>query len=250
MKTLLIDIETAPTLAWVWQLYEANAVGVEKSWYILSVAFKWLGDDKIQTLSLPDFSTYKTSKENDKMLLGAIWKLLDEADVIIAHNGDRFDLPKINARLLVNGFAPPSPYKTIDTLKIARNKFKFDSNRLDALARTLGFGRKLPHTGFDLWKGCMAGDKKSWKLMCDYNAHDVELLETLYLRIRAWATTHPNKNVYDGGNGCPRCGGHRMEKRGIQYTATSMKQRYHCLKKDCGAWSSGKSEPIPGLEIR
>lgn len=236
MKTLFLDIETAPSLGWVWGKWEQNVVDFKSDWYVLSFAYKWADDKKVSAVGLDDFQGYRKNSENDKQLMKALWKLMDEADVIVAHNGDRFDLPKINSRFLIHGMKPPQPYKTVDTLKIARSAFKFDSNKLDDLGRYLGIGRKLPHTGFHLWKGCMDGDSKSWSLMKRYNAHDVALLEELYYRLRPWAKTHPAMNHAEKG-ACPKCASRQVQRRGFSYTATRRKQRYQCM--GCHGWFEG-----------
>jgi len=247
-KILLLDIETAPTSAYVWQLYDTNAIAVIKDWYVLCYAWKWLDGKKTQVKALPDYSSYSKDREDDSKLMSDLWKIIDEADIIVAHNGDRFDLPKINARFIIHGLTPPSSYKTVDTLKICRNKFKFDSNKLNDVAKQLGIGSKLAHTGFDLWKGCMAGDLASWNLMKRYNAKDVDLLEEVYLRVRPWARTHPNANIFTRENACRLCQSYNLLKRGFNYTTTGKKQAYQC--KDCGAWSSGVNKLINKLEIQ
>ena len=114
--------------------------------------------------------------DNDFFLVKDLRDLFDEADVLIAHNGDRFDIRKAQARMIRYNMKPPSRYQTIDTLKAARKHFQFDSSRLDALGQYLGLGRKLPTTGFNLWKRTMAGDRKAWAIMKRYNKHDVEIL--------------------------------------------------------------------------
>lgn len=243
METYLFDIETAPSLGYFFELFkEGNIVSTEQNWYILSFSVKKLGEKRIQTFALPDFKGYSKNKEDDRLLVQKLWEFFDKADVLIAHNGDNFDIKKANARFIHHRFAPPSPYKTIDTLKIARRHFKFDSNRLDALARSLGFGSKLPHNGFETWKGCMTGDKAAWKIMRKYNEQDVVLLEKVYLALRPWSTTHPNMNLGSMNDGCPKCKSKRLILQGHRYTMTGAAQRYQCL--DCNAWSVGKPERL------
>src|SRR6266487_356449 len=191
-RILLFDIETAPSLGWVWEKWETNVLAFKTQWYILSFAYKWLGEKRIHTHALPDFTIFTKDREDDSGLVRELWSLLDRADIVVGHNGDRFDLRKSNARFIVHGLAPPSPYKSIDTLKIARRHFNFTSNRLDDLGQYLSVGRKLAHTGVHLWLGCMRGDEKSWTMMRRYNAQDVALLERVYLKLRPWATGHPN----------------------------------------------------------
>ncbi len=221
----------------MWQLYEANVIDVMKDWYILSFAYKWLDSKKIHTHALPDYPGYQKNKEDDRGLVAALWGLFNEADVLIGHNGDRFDCRKANARFLVHGLKVPAPYKTVDTLKIARRHFKFDSNRLDDLGRYLGVGRKLPHTGKKLWLSCMQGDEAAWRTMRRYNAQDVALLERVYLRLRGWSTTHPDLEVFTRDLCCPKCQSHRITQQGQKLTKTGHRQQYKCL--DCGGWHSG-----------
>ena len=244
-RILLIDIETAPSSGWFFDLWkEGNIVGTIKSWYVLSVAWKWLGEDKVHCKALVDYPHYRKNQKNredDLFLVQDIHALLEEADVVIGHNADRFDLRKINSRLLRHGFNPPSPYKTLDTLKVSRRYFAMDSNRLNDVAKYLGVGSKLPHTGFKLWEDCMKGDPTAWKLMKKYNIQDVALLERVYMKLRQWSTSHPNVNLVDMREGaCPTCGSKKLQRRGFSVTRTTRIQRFHC--QGCGAWSVGKSE--------
>lgn len=240
MKTLLVDIETAPSLGYVWGKYQQDVLSFEKDWYILSFAYKWLGEKKTKAHSLPEYKTYKQDQEDDKLLCQELWKVMDEADVVIAHNGDRFDVRKSNARFVQHGFNPPSTFKTVDTLKVARKYFKFDSNRLNDLGSYLDVGQKVDVGSFNTWKKCMVGDKKAWKKMVTYNKKDVDLLEAVYLKLRPWMTNHPNANLYlDTMDSCPNCGKHTLQRRGYSYTRTGKFQRYQCTS--CGAWSKGEN---------
>lgn len=243
-KILLVDIETAPNLAYTWGHYDQNIIAVERDWFILSFAYQWLGEDTVHVRALPNYKGYKARPSDDKALIAELRELLDAADIIVAHNGDSFDIKKINVRILVHNLAPPSPYKTVDTLKVAKKRFKFDSNKLSFLCGVLGIGGKVPTPGFALWKGCMEGDPEAWKLMMEYNAQDVHLLREIYLRLRPWAETHPDVNLYGDRPEpdkdkplCPSCGSDHTQKRGV-YTALSRKyQRWNC--QGCGRWFKG-----------
>lgn len=250
-RMLLIDIETSPIIAAVWTLYDANAVWVECDTFILSFAAKWIGERGVKTYALPDYSLYKRDKRNDKSLVTELWALLDSADIVIAHNGDRFDLKKIRSRFMVHGLPPTSPFKTVDTLKIARKVAAFDSNKLDNLGRYLGEGRKIPNTGAHLWRSCRDGDLRAWRTMRRYNAQDVRLLERVYHRIKPWCNSHPNIAAYGDGTGCPTCGSYDIQARGFRVARTRRHQQFHC--QSCGSWfSSGvtyvektKAPPVP-----
>jgi len=136
MKVLLFDIETAPCECWSWGLWnELKSTKMIKSdWYVLCWRAKWLGSKEIIEGTV--------SGKNDKPCMVKLRNLLSEADIVIGQNGDNFDIKKVNTRFIIHGLTPPSPFKSIDTLKIARRCFKFTSNRLDDLGNYLGVGRK------------------------------------------------------------------------------------------------------------
>lgn len=237
-KIALFDIETAPNLGWVWGKWQQDVIDFRQHWFMLSYSYKWLGSKKVETLALPHYKGYDAHKEDDEKLVRDLWNVLDEADVVIAHNGDKFDIRKTNARFIYHGLKPPSPYKSIDTLKIAKKHFAFDSNRLDDLGHYLGVGRKLPITGKkDLWLRCMRGDREAWDRMIKYNTQDVNLLERVYSKLRPWSSTHPDLGMYSRKIACPSCQSSKLHKRGVVVTKTGQRDRFHC--QDCGAWSSG-----------
>ena len=238
-RILLYDIETAPNLAYVWGKWEQDVIAFKEEWYMITFSWKWLGEKDTHVLSLPSFKRYSKDKTDDKNLIVALWELFDEADIVIAHNGNSFDQKKTNARFIYHGLPPPSPYKQIDTKLIAKRYFNFNSNSLNDLGQYLKLGEKLKTGGFDLWLGCLSGDKKSWKTMCDYNKQDVILLEKVYLKLRGWDQQHPNVNLISGDKtNCPSCGSDHYKKRGLNYTKVHTYQGYQCL--DCGRRFQGE----------
>ena len=233
-KILLFDIETAPNLGYTWGKWKQNVINFKNNWYILSFAAKWLGSKKIIKYKLNDFKLFKKDKTNDYEVVKRLWELFDEADVIIGHNEDKFDIKKANTRFIYHNMLSPSYYKTIDTLKIARKYFSFTSNKLDDLGKLFKIGKKEEHNGFKTWLGCMNGDKKSWKIMIKYNVQDVLLLEKLYKKFLGWITNHPNIGLLEGKSmACPNCGSTFLQKNGIRITKTNKYQRYRCI--NCGA---------------
>lgn len=229
MKILCLDIETVPNLAYVWGLYDQNIAPsqVEAEGEMLCFAAKWLGDKKTEF--------YSVHKDGKQGMVEAIWRLLDEADVVMHWNGKRFDIPWINREFLDAGLAPPSPFRQLDLLTAVRKVFKFPSYKLEFVARALGVGAKVSHTGFDLWLGCMAGDEKSWRLMEKYNRQDTNLLQHIYYAIQAWIPQHPSHGAFVGKDVCPNCGSDDLERRGFAHTDVSTFQQYRC--KECGKWS-------------
>lgn len=241
-KILLFDIETSPAKGYFFgNVWETNIIQVIEHSFLLSFAYKWLDEKKVHVRALPDIRGYKKDIHDDRKLVEELAKILEQADFIVGHNGDRFDLTVTNTRLIIHCLPPLSPVKTIDTLKIARSRFKFPSNKLDDVADVLGVGRKLAHTGKHLWLACMENtDPKAWGKMKKYNKQDVVLLERVYKRLRPFATTHPNVNVITRApNACPACGSTALHKKGFRYNPTSERQMYRCYdcQKPCyGAW--------------
>ncbi len=221
-------------LGYIWGKYEQDVISFKEHWYLLTFAYKWIGDKTVKAYSLKDFKGYDKNKTDDRELCLKLWELFDEADIVIAHNGDQFDIKKAQARFVQHGFKPPTPFKSIDTKKVAKAYFKFDSNKLDDLGQYLHLGKKLNTGGFELWLGCAMNDPKAWHKMIEYNKQDVALLEKVYLALRPWMTNHPNLDLRPV---CANCGGFR-QSRGYKVTRTAKYRRLQC--QECGAWSYGE----------
>ena len=243
-KVLIFDIETAPMLGYIWGLWDNNvSLNMLKSdWYVLSWAAKWLHDPEEKVM----YADQRTAKniEDDSKLLAGIWKLLDEADVVITQNGISFDVKKLNARFIQHGFPPPSSFRHIDTKIIAKAKFGFTSNKLEYMTDKLNVKyKKLKHdefSGFELWKQCLSGNKKAWDSMQKYNCYDVLALEELYLILAPW-DSRINFNVFrdDLETKCNACGCTEFKSHGFKYTNTGKFKRLIC--ENCGAEMSEKS---------
>ncbi len=234
VSILLLDIETFPNVGYSWGKWEQNIIEFLRNWYVLCFAYKWVGEKKINVVALSDFRGYKPGGD-DRKLVERLKELLDRADIVIAHNGKKFDIKKINTRFIQYGITPPSPYLVIDTLQIARQNFSFNSNKLDDLGRDLGIGRKMEHEGFPLWLRCADGDKKAWYKMKKYNKMDIILLEKLYLKERPWLKNNINLDVFSPITICPKCGSSNLQSRGQTYSKNMTYHQYYC--KDCHGWS-------------
>lgn len=245
-RILLLDIETAPIQARVWGLWKQN-VGlemIENDWFILSFCAKWLDDPRVIYHDQRRKSV--RTIENDILLLKKLWKLLDEADMVVAQNGKRFDLPKIKARMVLSGMLPFSPVRVIDTLLIARKEFAFTSNKLAYLSAVLSPDlTKRNHAkfpGYLLWKECLLGNPEAWEEMELYNRDDVRSMEVVYKKMRAWDTMAPSVATYDESDvslRCPVCGSHNIHRRGTYRTGVGVYPRYRCMEADCGKWTRG-----------
>lgn len=248
-KVLIIDIETAPILANVWALWDQNVAlnQIERDWFILSYSAKWLESEDKSVVYGPHRKVMYADQrgvkniEDDRKLLKEVWKLIDEADVLLTQNGNKFDIKKLNARFILNGMKPPSGFKKIDTLVLAKKHFALTSNKLefmtDKLCKKYKKSKHKKFSGFELWKECLADNIEAWKEMEKYNKYDVLSLEELYHIISPWETT-VNFNLYhDEDNYVCNCGSTSFTKRGFAYTNVGKFQRYVC--NHCSSWSRG-----------
>lgn len=242
-KVLILDLETAPILGYVWQLFDQNVAlnQIHSDWYILSWSAKWLGSPETETM----YEDQRNSPniEDDSEILKGLWKLVDEADIILTQNGKKFDEKKMNARFILNGFKPTSSFRHIDTLQLAKARFGFTSNKLEYMTSKLCTKyKKLDHakfSGFKLWSECLKGNIEAWDEMKEYNRVDVLSLEELYIKLRPWDKITPNFNVYhDHEENFCSCGSVDFKKNGFAYTNTGKFQRFTCNK--CGAETKSK----------
>lgn len=239
-KILFIDIETAPKLAYVYQFFKTNISPkqVLSHGYIISFAAIW-NDDADKHVMYQE-----TRTEDDSKLVKAMIKLLDEADFVVGHNAEMFDMATINARALVLGLKPPSPYKVIDTLRAAKRYFKFESNSLEYISGVLNIKhKKLSHNkfpGYELFIQCMKGNDAAFVENKRYNIWDTLTVRDVYHEMRPWIRNHPSMTVGDEseGNKCPKCGSVHITRRGYAYTNVGKYQRFVC--RDCGGWSRSR----------
>jgi len=231
-RVLLFDIETAPMEVFVWHLgkQRIHHHNIIKGWNTLGWSAKWLCEKGVVSdILTPD----EAIRRDDERIIKSVWKLLDEADVVIAHNAIGFDVRRLNTRFLYYDMPPPMPFQVIDTLQAARKHFAFASNKLDYLATLLENRGKL-ETNFDLWKGCLKGDEQSLKYMEKYNRMDVLLLEEVYLHLRPYIKSHPNMGIYSEADVevCPSCSSENIDWKGYYVTPAGKYRSFRC---ECGA---------------
>ena len=175
---------------------------LDKEYYIICWSASWVGSNEVYSGCVTPQAARKWS---DKAILKPIWKLMDEADVISGHNVSGFDIKRLNARFLLNGMNPPLDFAVMDTLKVARNRFSFESNKLDYIAKRLGF-RPKDAMGLDDWKKIAeSGDEKTLAKMQKYNKGDVREGKKVLETLKGWA----GKPKYFGSRAIPM---HELEK--------------------------------------
>lgn len=209
---LVIDVETAPEIGYFFRRFKAFIAPeqVIKRGYLLSYSAVGLDDgDEVIGRNLTSYNLFEIDHTDDYELCLELWDLLDEADVVIAHNGQKFDRAYINQRFAYHELPPPSNYVVIDTLRAAKKQFALPSNALKEICmyfETENF--KLENEGFPLWKACCEGDENAFQRMQTYNDGDVVSLRDVYRKLLPWIPQHPNVAAYykDSACRCPRCG--------------------------------------------
>jgi len=232
---VIFDIETLPLRAYAWKTWKEDIGPAQliDDWIICSWAAKdlMLGEIRSQCLT-----PREALKRNDKRIVSGLWKEFDSSSILIGHNINEFDIPKSNTRFLYYGMKPPSPYRTIDTLRILKYNFAFTYNRLNYVNGVLGLTEKVDNEGFPLWAKCSEGNLKALKLMEQYNQGDILSEEELYLAVRAWDNRHPNIGMFYENNAsrCKNCGYEDLVILGQPYyTNLGEYQSRRC--NNCGA---------------
>lgn len=243
-KVLLIDIETAPTLAWVWGLHDQtiSIQQIVEHPRIICFAAKWVGRSKIEF-----YSEYHHDRQT---MLEQAARLLDEADVVVGWNSKAFDVKWLMGEFMVAGIDRPSPFAQVDLMLEVKRNARFVSNKLDYVSKRILDDRKLTHSGFQLWLDCMAGDERAWAKMKRYNRKDVALLEPLYEALAPYINHPVNAALFtddDGTVRCPGCGSDSLERRGLTHTRALSYQRFRC--RSCGKWSRG-NRSVAGSYLR
>jgi hypothetical protein len=250
-KILVFDIETAPMEVLTWGIWDQNVPlsRIRKDWSVLAWAAKWLGDDPESTVYEDTFK--QKDMRDDRKVLKNIWKMLDEADYVLGHNSDAFDIKKLNARFIQHGMQPPSSYKRFDTKKLAKRHFAFTSNKLEYITDKLCTKyKKLKHSKFPgnaLWDEFLKGNSEAQKEMEIYNKYDVLSLEEAFLKILPWESANLFEHYYESEIDICTCGSIDFKKNGFAYTQASKFQRYTC--KNCGAEMKDKKS-IQGTRKR
>jgi DNA polymerase elongation subunit (family B) len=241
-KIVLFDLETSLIEYSGFTLYPDSIPhsSIRQDWYIICGCWKELSSKRINSVSVSDDpARYKKNHKDDYHVVKTLHEVMSSADVVIAHNLKKFDMRKLNARIVYHKLPPLPPFLLVDTLTEARKIANFTSNRLDYLAKHLGYKGKMPTTA-GLWMDVMDGNKRALDEMVRYCKNDVDILEFVYLRLRPYIRNHPNINTFTGKilqNGCPSCGSTKLTISKTRYTASGLK-RIQKICRDCHSYST------------
>jgi hypothetical protein len=233
-KRLFFDIETSPNIGFFWSAgYKLNVPyeNIIKERAIICICYKWEGENKVYSLTWDD-------NQDDKTMLEKFIVIANEADELVGHNGDKFDLPWVRTRCLFHRIPMFPKYTTLDTLRQSRSKFRFNSNRLDYITKFLGIGEKISTGGFSLWKDILLNkDPEALRDMVSYCKNDVVILEKVFERLAPYIPHKTHYGMLHTGekSSCPNCGSTDLKHNQTRYTAAGI-ARVQLQCEDCGRY--------------
>jgi DNA polymerase elongation subunit (family B) len=224
IKRLFFDIETSYYLVPTFQFWKVNINpdNILREKKIICIAYKWQYEDKVHVLKWDE-------NQDDTKLIKDFIQVIKDADELIAHNGDKFDIKELRTRAILTGNLMFPIYRTLDTLKKSRQYFRFPSNKLDYLGKVLNVGRKLDHEGMKLWIDiCEHKNKASLKKMIEYCVQDVAVLEDVYFAMSPYIYHNTNMAVLKGGEKwhCPECASQNVQLSHTDATAMGYIKRH------------------------
>lgn len=236
-KVLIYDIETSYVMARIWRAGRDITVNhdqvcgdfLEGRSRIICVAYKWAHEKQTHIMH----SGLRFEKE--AQLIERFDKIVGEADVVLAHNGDHFDMKHFNTGRLLHGLPPVMWPTSEDTLKILRKNFNLPSNRLDYVAKRL-IGKGKDVISFEDWvKVIELRDKAAREKMFKYCKRDVVALDAIAKIIMPYVTTtlsraSARKNLEVCSN--ILCGKSTVIKFGYHPSPKGKVQKYRC--NSCG----------------
>jgi len=148
---------------------------------ILCVCFKFLDEDKVRTVTAPRY-------KDEPKLLKTVMKWWDDCDVAIDWNGKLFDVPFVNARLLLrrNDMKKILPKATVPLLDPKKKhidgrwinaKLRTRGNRLDGAAKDFDVKHQKYDVRGEEWIKAADGDKAALAKIVKHCELDVKITE-------------------------------------------------------------------------
>lgn len=250
-RILIIDIERTKGRAEVefWDLGEFKNRRLHPKTVVewprtICFAYRWYGEKRI------GFHAEWDEGGADAMFQKA-WELYDRADIVVGHNIDGFDTKKLNGEWWPRGLPKPRPFKSIDTLKVARQQLGFESNTLDAILTRAGLTGKTDTYSLDVAQAALAGDKAAQRKLAAYNRGDIEATQILYDAFRGWIPNHPHMGRHGDVPSCNQCDSESLTLQPNEVQAAVLFfPLYRC--DDCGAnvagrWHSSRAAVTKGV---
>jgi len=225
VKRLFFDIETSPNIGTFWRPQRKTYLtyeNISEERRIICAAWKWENSKAVHHVA---------DWDDDREIVARLIAVLDQADEIVAHNGDKFDMRWVRGRALHHGLYMSHSFTLIDTLKHARKLFDLNSYRLVYLAKYLNVGTNKIEMTYQDWLDAMAGDERVRKRMIRYNRRDVRVLEAVFEKLCPYLKI--TKPVVDDLARCGECGSEELTEAKRWLTAAGY-GRVEVRCGDCG----------------
>lgn len=235
-KVLIYDIETSRGIfkAWWSGKRYIQSTDVIREPAIISVAWKWLGEDKVYS------EHWNLQTHCDRNMLERFLVHYNDADLVIGQNNDKFDNRWIGARAMKHKLRFNPLVKSLDLMKMAKKHFRVLGYSMAYLTDFMNVERKQQHEGIIMWDmiedGPMDKQMEYMDKMIDYNRQDIVATEAMYVRMLPYIGQKVHLGMFMGGQkaDCPGCGGHHVRQAKVTYTAAGTIQ--HIMEcEDCGS---------------
>jgi len=196
-KIMVYDIETSRTEATVWwtgkQYINHKQLRTEPK--IISIAWKWLGKDKVHFLTWDN-------EHCDKTMLEKFLKEYNKASMVIGQNNNSFDNKWISTRAAKHKLRVDRYVKSFDIYRMAKRYFRLPSFSMAYMAKYFGLTLKQSHEGIHMWDmieyGTSSEQKEYLAKMVAYNKGDIVTTEELYMTLKPYFGSVTNNAVKQG----------------------------------------------------
>lgn len=231
-RVTYFDTERAPLLGWFWELGEQRIHYGQIVQHDFFTSCQWQYDDgKVQEYSLLDNPNFDKDPMNDLVVVKKMREIMENTDVLVAHNGRRFDWPKFKAKMIYHRLKPVRKPHIFDTLTEARTS-SFVSNKLGNLAKLLKTIEKLDNpTDFGkLVFGSIKERRAEIKKSVKYGLGDIPALKEIFYVLHPYSENRINIKTLSEPCSCPRCKSDNIGTRGESKLLSGMvRTQYICL---------------------
>lgn len=166
-------------------VFDLETYTLDRNWGVLLVASVLIhrgAAPEVHTLTLRDYPGWPDRRGDDGQLAEDFAKKLDECHILIAHNGNRFDVPWMRTLALKHGFQWREK-KLVDPCALAWKRYKLSNNSLQTVANFLGLGQKMP-LAESVWRDAILNnDDEAWQLLKTRCESDVTILNAIAAKV-------------------------------------------------------------------
>lgn len=131
---------------------------------------------------------WERGRSDDSPISRDIADALGKFDILVAHNGKKFDIPFLQTRLARWGLPPLPRTKLVDPVLLARNNYRMSSNSLQRLLGMFGLNEKTVVDN-DVWlRASLDGDRESMNYIVEHCQKDVDMLDALLDKVKPFCS--------------------------------------------------------------